>query len=98
MTEEHRFHQRFGNGTAIDHHKRVASAFAQIMQRSRDEFLPRSRLSLNQYTTVVLSELADVLDDALNCRALPDELIKARTLFKFFQQVFLGMGKLLQGQ
>ena len=76
MTEEFAFDEARRDGAAVHLHQRTILTGAAVMNRSRDEFLPRSRLSVDEHGRVRWCNLFDFTQCHQKSGAVPDNLFE----------------------
>ena len=77
MSEELGFHQRLGNGAAIDRDEGAGSARALLMNRLRDKLLAGSTLARDQHRRQPIGGLSDDFEQLDHLPALPDEAFES---------------------
>ena len=91
VAKEFTFEQPHGDGRAVEFDEGAFPAAAQVVQGAGDKFLARPRLPLNQHGGIRRRDDLDLLQDALEAVALPDDLFEVviATNFVFEVEFFL---------
>jgi len=71
MPEQFRFKQIFRESAAVDGDEWMVLTITVKMQAARDQLLPCSALSLNQYGAVGIGDLVNETIDLLHLRLVP---------------------------
>src|SRR5882672_7198147 len=87
VAEEFAFKKLFGNGSAIDSHKRLVFALAAVVDFSRDQLFAGARLTRNKHRSLRWRDQINLLDDLSQGGALADELAEGLGLHHFLLQI-----------
>src|SRR5229473_4960624 len=95
VSEQLAFEQACRNGRAVELHEGLRAPWAQIMNGTRDQFLSRACLPVNQHRRIRRRNGSHVFEDFAQRSAISDDLGKIHFRADFIFQIQLFFGELL---